>query len=37
MSERNYTHIQKMMPAIEGMIVLGKTQREVAQVFWTER
>lgn len=28
MNKRNYTHVQKMMPEIEAMLALGKTQQE---------
>ena len=31
MSKRNYTHIQALLPEIEGMISNGMTQREIAE------
>ena len=33
MEKRKYTHVQKLLPEIEGMIAEGKTQREVADHF----
>lgn len=33
MKRRNYTHVQELLPEIEGMISAGKTQREVAEQF----
>ena len=33
MEKRKYTHVQKLLPEIEGMIAEGKTQREVADQF----
>ena len=33
MEKRKYTHVQMMLPEIEGMIAEGKTQREVADHF----
>lgn len=33
MKKRDYTHVQKLLPEIEGMIAAGKTQREVAEHF----
>ena len=33
MSKRNYTHIQELLPAIQGMVAEGMTQREIAEHF----
>ena len=33
MEKRNYTHVQKLLPEIEEMIIARKTQREVAEHF----
>ena len=33
MGKRNYTHVQALIPEIEGMLAEGKTQREVAEYF----
>ncbi len=33
MSKRNYTHVQALLPEIQGMLAAGKTQREVAEHF----
>ena len=33
MEKRKYTHVQMLLPEIEGMIAEGKTQREVADHF----
>lgn len=33
MEKRNYTHVQKLLPEIAGMISAGKTQREVAEHY----
>ena len=33
MEKRKYTHVQMLLPEIEGMIAEGKTQREVAEHF----
>ena len=33
MGKRNYTHVQALIPEIEGMLAAGKTQREVAEYF----
>ena len=33
MSKRNYTHIQKLLPAIQTMVAEGMTQREIAEHF----
>ena len=33
MEKRNYTHVEKLLQEIEGMIAAGKTQREVAEQF----
>lgn len=33
MSKRNYTHVQALLPEIQGMLAAGKTQREVAEYF----
>lgn len=33
MSKRNYTHVQALIPEIEGVLAGGKTQREVAEYF----
>ena len=33
MEKRKYTHVQMLLPEIEGMIAEGKTQREVAEYF----
>lgn len=33
MGKRNYTHVQELLPEIEAMLGLGKTQREVAEYF----
>lgn len=33
MSTRTYTHVQELLPIIEGMIQDGKTQREIAEHF----
>lgn len=33
MSKRNYTHVQALIPEIEGMLAAGKTQREVAEYY----
>ena len=30
-SKRSYTHVQALIPEIEGMLAAGKTQREVAE------
>ena len=33
MGKRNYTHVQALIPEIEGMLAEGKTQREVAGYY----
>ena len=33
MTKRNYTHIQKLLPAIQAMAAEGMTQREIAEHF----
>lgn len=33
MEKRNYTHVENLLPEIEGMLSAGKTQREVAEQF----
>ena len=33
MKKREYTHVQMLLPEIEGMILAGKTQRAVAEQF----
>ena len=33
MSKGNYTHVQALLPEIQGMLAAGKTQREVAEYF----
>lgn len=33
MKKREYTHVQMLLPEIEGMITARKTQREVAEQF----
>lgn len=33
MSKREYTHIQALLPEIEGMKAAGKSQREIAEHF----
>ena len=33
MEKGKYTHVEKLLPEIEGMIGAGKTQREVAEHF----
>lgn len=33
MEKRNYTHVQRLLPEIEGMPSAGKTQREVSEHF----
>ena len=33
MSKGNYTHVQELLPAIQEMVVAGKTQREIAEHY----
>ena len=33
MKKREYTHVQMLLPEIEAMLSVGKTQREVAEQF----
>ena len=33
MRERNYTHVQALLPEIKAMLAEGKTQREVAEYY----
>ncbi len=33
MSKRRYTHVQVLLPEIQAMVELGKTQREIAEHF----
>ena len=33
MGKRSYTHVQALIPEIEGMLAEGKTQREVAEYY----
>ena len=33
MSKQNYTHVQELLPEIQGMVAEGKTQREIAEHF----
>ncbi|WP_050698230.1 hypothetical protein [Anaeromassilibacillus senegalensis] len=33
MEKRNDTHVQMLLPEIEAMIAVGKSQREVAEQF----
>ena len=33
MGERNYTHVQGLLPEIKAMLAEGKTQREVAEYY----
>ena len=33
MKERNYTHVQTLLPEIRAMLAEGKTQREVAEYY----
>ena len=33
MKERNYTHVQALLPEIRAMLAAGRTQREVAEYY----
>lgn len=33
MSERSYTHVKELLPAIQEMVEQGKTQREIAEYY----
>lgn len=33
MSKRSYTHVQTLLPEIQAMVELGKTQREIAEHY----
>ena len=33
MSKRNYTHVQALLPEIQAMVEMGKTQREIAEHY----
>lgn len=33
MSKRSYTHVKELLPAIQGMVAQGKTQREIAEYY----